>query len=194
MNGKYSPASLLPRFVSKRYVRQILGVPELSMPLTLYDVRHDPIANRALEHLTRRYRVAEHKSGLILTKKTGDMKLFLYDLDDLHQWDFVHNQKMVQEIERLRTMSHKIYNEREKWKNRALLAEATSGEAAVQPAKKGRQNVSDFRFAALKRYLAKRLHPDYAPGEGIEKLVRAEIFKEIWTEVERLDDQALSAA
>src|SRR5437764_4650569 len=165
------------------------------MPLTLCDVRHDPIANRALEQLTRRCRVAEHKNGLVLTKKTGDMKLFLYDLDDLHQWDFVHNQKMVQEIDRLRTMSHKIYNERESWKNRALMAEATSLEAAVQPANKARyQNLSDFRFAALKRHLAKRLHPDYAPGNGIVKLVRAEIFKEIWTEVERLDEQTLSAA
>jgi len=30
------------------------------------------------------------------------MKLFLYDLDDLHQLDFVQNQQMVREIERLR--------------------------------------------------------------------------------------------
>ena len=28
-------------------------------------------------------------------------------------------------------------------------------------------------LAALKRYLAKRFHPDYAPGEGIEKVVRS---------------------
>src|SRR6266403_5289793 len=32
-----------------------------------------------------------------------------------------------------------------------------------------------------------RFHPDYAPGQGIEKIVRNEIFKEIWNEVERLD-------
>jgi len=43
-----------------------------------------------------------------------------------------------------------------------------------------RLNVSEFRYAALRRYLAKRFHPDYAPGHGIEKVVRNEIFKEIW--------------
>jgi hypothetical protein len=56
----------------------------------------------------------------------------------------------------------------------------------------GRQNVSDVRYASLKRYLAKRFHPDFAPGEGIEKVVRNEIFKEVWNEIDRLD-QAVSA-
>jgi hypothetical protein len=56
----------------------------------------------------------------------------------------------------------------------------------------GRQNVSDVRYASLKRYLAKRFHPDFAPGEGIEKVVRNEIFKEVWNEIDRLD-QGVSA-
>jgi hypothetical protein len=54
----------------------------------------------------------------------------------------------------------------------------------------GDQKVSDLRYTSLKRYLAKRVHPDYAPGEGIEKIVRNEIFKEIWKEVDRLDQGA----
>ena|SRR6516162_4245267 len=56
----------------------------------------------------------------------------------------------------------------------------------------GAENVSDVRYASLKRYLAKRFHPDYAPGQGIEKIVRNEIFKEIWNEIDRLD-QGVSA-
>jgi hypothetical protein len=56
------------------------------------------------------------------------------------------------------------------------------------------QNVSDFRYPTLKRYLAKQFHPDYAPGHGIEKVVRTEIFKEIWSEIERLDHQSVSAS
>jgi hypothetical protein len=51
----------------------------------------------------------------------------------------------------------------------------------------GRQKVTDVRYASLKRYLAKQFHPDQAPGQGIEKIVRDEIFKEIWNEIERLD-------
>jgi len=45
----------------------------------------------------------------------------------------------------------------------------------------------------LKRYLAKQFHPDFAPGQGIEKIVRNEIFKEIWSEIERLDEAVSSA-
>ena len=164
------------------------------MALSLRDVRRDPVANRALEELMHHYTVAEEKSHLVLTKKAGNMKLFLNDLDDLHQLDFVHNQKMVKEIERLRVLLATIEQQRESWKVRALMAEAQLLEATAKMSDHGdRQNVNDLRYASLKRYLAKRFHPDYAPGKGIEKIVRNEIFKEIWNEVERLD-QVFSAA
>jgi hypothetical protein len=141
--------------------------------------------------LMHHYTVAEEKSRLVLTKTAGDMKLFLYDLDDLHQLDFVHNQQMVKEIERLRMRATTTDQQRESWKVRALMAEAELLEATAKASNSGgRQNVSDLRYASLKRYLAKRFHPDYAPGQGIEKIVRNEIFKEIWNEIERLDQGA----
>jgi hypothetical protein len=46
-------------------------------------------------------------------------------------------------------------------------------------------NSSGTPSLSLKRYLAKRFHPDYALGQGIEKTVRNEVFKEIWSEIER---------
>ena len=163
------------------------------MALRLCDVQRDTIANRALNELMHHYTVAEEKSHLVLTKRSGDMKLFLYDLDDLHQLDFAHNQQMVKEIERLRRQSATIDRQRQSWKVRALMAEAQLLEATAKTSNNdGSQKVSDLRYASLKRYLAKRFHPDYAPGEGIEKIVRNEIFKEIWNEVERLD-QGVSA-
>ena len=67
------------------------------MALSLRDVRCDPIANRALNELMHHHTVAQEKSRLVLTKKTGDMKLFLNDLDDLHQWDFMRIQQMVKQ-------------------------------------------------------------------------------------------------
>jgi len=163
------------------------------MALSLRDVECDPIANRALNELMHHYAVAEEKMRLVLTKKAGDMKLFLYDLDDLHQLDFIHNQQIAKEIERLRVLSTTIVQQRESWKVRALIAETQLLEATAKTSNHGgRQNVSDVRYASLKRYLAKRFHPDYAPGQGIEKIVRNEIFKEIWNEIDRLD-QGLSA-
>ena len=165
----------------------------MGLGISLRDVRRDPVANRALEELMHHHTVAEEKSRLVLTKKAGDMKLFLHDLDDLHQLDFVHNQQMVKEIERLRVRSTAIEEQRESWRVRALMAEAELLEATAKTSNDaGCQNVSDLRYASLKRYLAKRFHPDYAPGQGIEKIVRNEIFKEIWNEVERLD-QGVSA-
>jgi hypothetical protein len=160
------------------------------MALRLCDVQRDTIANRALNELMHHYTVAEEKGGLVLTKKAGDMKLFLHDLDDLHQLDFVHNQQMVKKIERLRVRSTAIEEQRESWKVRALMAEAELLEATAKTSNDaGCQNVSDLRYASLKRYLAKRFHPDCAPGQGIEKIVRNEIFKEIWNEVDRLNPE-----
>jgi hypothetical protein len=175
-------------FARLSYSGIVLVMGGARMALRLNDVQRDTIANRALNELMHHYTVAEEKSGLVLTTKAGNMKLFLNDLDDLHQLDFVHNQQMVKEIERLRVLSTTIEEQRESWKVRALMAEAQLLEATVKTSSNdGWQKVTDVRYGSLKRYLAKRFHPDYAPGQGIERIVRNEIFKEIWNEVDRLD-------
>ena len=158
------------------------------MALSLRDVRCDPIASRALAELMHDYTVAEEEGRLVLTKKGGAMRLFLQALDDLHQWDFIQHKGMLNERDGLRARSATLEQQRESWKVRALMAEAQLLEATAQPASEVRaQNVSDVRYASLKRFLAKRFHPDYAAAQGIDKIVRNEIFKEIWGEVERLD-------
>jgi hypothetical protein len=164
------------------------------MALSLRDVRCDPIASRALAELTYDYTVAEEESRLVLTKKAGTMQLFLHALDDLHQWDFIQHKGMLNEREGLRARSATLEQQRESWKVRALMAEAQLLEATAKAGSEVRaQNVSDVRYASLKRFLAKRFHPDYAGAQGIEKIVRNEIFKEIWSEVERLDQAGPAA-
>src|SRR5689334_21155007 len=101
------------------------------MALRLADVQRDTIANRALNQLLGDYRVAEEKSRLVLTKKSGELKLFLYELDDLHQLDFIYNQQMVRNIEQLRMLSTTLEEQRESWKVRALMAEAQLLEATA---------------------------------------------------------------
>ena len=160
------------------------------MALSLRDVRCDPIASRALAELMHDYAVAEEEGRLVLTKKSGTMQLFLHALDDLHQWDFIQHKEMLNEREGLRARSATLEQQRESWKVRALMAEAQLLEATAKSgsaAEARPQNVSDVRYASLKRFLAKRFHPDYAGAQGIERIVRNEIFKEIWSEVERLD-------
>ena len=77
------------------------------------DVRRDPIAQRALTELMNDYTVAEEKSGLVLTRKSGNMRLFFNELDDLHQWEFVQHTMMVRQIVRLRALLTKFYQQRE---------------------------------------------------------------------------------
>lgn len=177
--------------------RRFLGTWALGMPtrrrgarkaLSLRDARRDPIASRALDELMHEYAIAEEGSGLVLTKKSGELTLFLHDLDDLHQWDFVHHKERVKQLERLNAQLTKIKQQREGWKVHALMAEAQLLEAASKTGTSdGRHNAGDVRYVSLKRYLAKRFHPDFAPGQGLEKIVRNEIFKEIWSEVDRID-------
>ena len=38
----------------------------------------------------------------------------------------------------------------------------------------------------VKRLLARRLHPDYCAADEAERTLRAEIFREIWPELESL--------
>jgi len=70
-----------------------------------------------------RYTAAEEQNRLVLTAKEGSMKLFFYKLDDLHQLDFIDNQMMAKENEKLRGFLRTIYQQRESWKHRALAAE-----------------------------------------------------------------------
>jgi hypothetical protein len=116
-------------------------------------------------------------------------------LDDLHQWECVQNHRLVRENERLRVLLAKIRQQRETWKVRALMGEAQLRETSTRRDDKGNgQHVTDLRYASLKRYLAKQFHPDFAPGQGIEKIVRSEIFKEVWNEIERLDQTGSDGA
>jgi hypothetical protein len=89
--------------------------------------------------------------------------LFVHDLDDLHQWDFLWNL-------RLREFVRSIDNQRQDWKRRASKAEERLAQFAdTIPNTPSRQNVSDDRYATLRRYLAKKLHPDFAPDTTSKK-------------------------
>jgi hypothetical protein len=86
----------------------------------------------------------------------------------------------VKEVERLRVLSIRSEQQRESWRHRALVAVPKPATMVIV-----RMPVTSsmFRSSAIWQ----RFHPDYAPGQGIEKTVRNEVFKEIWSEIERLD-------
>jgi hypothetical protein len=83
-------------------------------------------------------------------------------------------------VKRLQTAGKTVISQREEWKTRALAAEdrlETERRRPMSP---------DKRFDALRRLIAKELHPDFCTGGDLEKLVRSECFKRLWPEIERL--------
>ena len=42
-------------------------------------------------------------------------------------------------------------------------------------------------FVEVKRAFAKKYHPNSMTCSGMEKLIRSEIFKEFWGEIERIE-------
>ncbi len=43
------------------------------------------------------------------------------------------------------------------------------------------------KYGKIRRLVARELHPDHSKSEGIEKIVRAEIFKDLWPKIESID-------
>ena len=86
-------------------------------------------------------------------------------------------------IKRLQIAGKTVIAQREQWKSRALAAEE------LLEAERNRHAGGQDRFDALRRLVAKELHPDFCKGGQLEKLMRQECFKKLWPEIERLAGQ-----
>jgi hypothetical protein len=186
--------------------------------LTIQDVNDHPGGPEALQALGESYAVAEIANGLLLTQRNADLRLFLYDIDDVlgaaqrHAAceaarttassgsakryapediisgapDLESARRMIAQLEhyitQLRANSKAAEARKERWRLRALLAEEKLSHLSD-----GAPSADDRRFSVLRRFLAKQLHPDNASGTDTEKLIRAEIFKQIWSEVGRIE-------
>ena len=91
-------------------------------------------------------------------------------------------------VKRLQSAGKTVIAQREAWTARALAAEQEAMELTTQLA--GRLATRDSRYDALRRLIARELHPDHCTGGEIEKLVRAEFFKSLWPEIEQLAERA----
>jgi hypothetical protein len=86
-------------------------------------------------------------------------------------------------VKRLQDAGKTVIGQREQWKSRALVAKE------LLEAELSRRTKGDDRFDALRRLIAKELHPDFCTGGQLEKLMRQECFKKLWPEIERLADR-----
>jgi hypothetical protein len=46
---------------------------------------------------------------------------------------------------------------------------------------------AEDRYLALRRLIAKEFHPDFSQALGQEKTIRAEIFKQVWPKIEKIE-------
>jgi hypothetical protein len=79
-------------------------------------------------------------------------------------------------VSRLQNAGKTVIAQREEWKALALVAEQKLTDLTAQLA--NRRPTRDDRFDALRRLVARELHPDHCTGGDIEKTVRAEFFQE----------------
>jgi hypothetical protein len=90
-------------------------------------------------------------------------------------------------VKRLQSAGKTVIAQREEWKAQALATEQKVMDLVAQLA--SRPETPDGRFDAVRRLVAKELHPDFCDGGGLEKTLRAEFFKKLWPEIERLTEQ-----
>jgi hypothetical protein len=86
-------------------------------------------------------------------------------------------------VKRLQEAGKTVIAQREQWKARALAAEEH-----LETERTRRSKGAD-RFDALRRLVAKELHPDFCTGGDLEKLMRQECFKKLWPEIDRLAER-----
>jgi hypothetical protein len=84
------------------------------------------------------------------------------------------------QIKRLQAAGKTVIAQREEWKARAL-----AGEEFLE-SERDRHATSQGRFDALRRLIAKELHPDACDGGQLEKLIRDEFFKRVWSRIEEI--------
>ncbi len=112
----------------------------------------------------------------------------------------VHTTKthdLEETIRYLRGRWHATVAERDEWERRARAAEkeaealrlaavaatAAADRASTTPARDG----SDPKYAMLRRFLARELHPDSAPASEQVRRIKSDLFKLVWAEIAKLD-------
>jgi hypothetical protein len=79
---------------------------------------------------------------------------------------------LIREIAELQHNSSKLTSENQTLKEQLRLANERGG---------------NDKFARVKRAFAQKFHPDSVEADGIEKVVKNEIFKEFWEEIRKID-------
>jgi hypothetical protein len=89
-------------------------------------------------------------------------------------------EKLKSDVSRLRIANLQVVERQIYWKAEAQRASALVGSASNAGAWK-------TKFQRTKKEFARTYHPDNQTGSGIEKAIRAEVFKEFWSKIEEIE-------
>lgn len=102
-----------------------------------------------------------------------------------------HLAEMAASVQRLREAGHAAAAERDAARAEAaalrLALSAARAELAQQAATSPGPPEPAGRFRAAKLAFARLYHPDRAGGSELDRLVRGQVFREFWTELERIE-------
>jgi len=99
-------------------------------------------------------------------------------------------------IRYLRGRWHVTVAERDEWERRARAAEqeaeslrqaAIAASAAAERAANASVRDGDPKYAMLRRFLARELHPDSSPASEQVRRIKSDLFKLVWAEIAKLD-------
>src|ERR1700693_5117164 len=139
---------------------------------------HYPPIRKLRRHRPRRKPMAANKPKTeeSIADKPEPTEDLAWRIDELEQ----EGHALRARIKRLQDAGKTVIAQREEWRARSLAAEE------FLEAERNRRSKGDDRFDALRRLVAKELHPDFCSGGRLEKLMRQECFKALWPEIERL--------
>lgn len=99
---------------------------------------------------------------------------------DKRNQDEIH--ELYTHLEAAKAATRRALEEKKQAESRAADAEAKA-RGAHNPGPAGK----DEKFSEARRAFARLYHPDNVKGGGLDKIIRAEIFKEYWSELEKIE-------
>ena len=172
---KTSYTSFLKRFLSKRNIDYTNDVNEIARKVNRLSLRiNDYGKDEVINFLQKHY-------GIEILKDI-DEKLKTYNSSTAEETVFQTGHtdeisKLNAIISDLKTKGRQVVASRDKWKERAEVAEVNLKN----------NGCTDIKFKKVKKSFSKMYHPDCLSDNGFEKLIKQEIFKEFWQVIESIE-------
>lgn len=162
-------------YISRMAIKERVSYDEMCSRIA-NDIEKLTIKIQSLKDYLKRGKQSEKKDNIKPSYSYDDKK------NDYckNNYEFeITNLKQI--IDDLRQKGKKAVRSRDNWKKRAEIAESKLEE--------DHGSSNNNKFKKVKINFSKMYHPDNIPGNGFEKLIKQEIFKEFWQVIEKIETE-----